>query len=232
MQVLLITGANGGIGTEICKLFKEKKWHVIATDIQSEPKHSFHDQYISSNLCISDNIQEMFNKVNRVDCLVNCATYQCCKPIWEYTEEEWDTTYDCNVKSIFLIVKYGFSIFKKYSTNIINIASIHASMTSKNISSYASSKAAIVGLTRNMAIDLSEYKIRVNSISPGAVNTPLLTSHLNTEQLLHLKNKHLLKRIGTPSQIAETCLFINNNTFINGSNLIIDGGITCQLCSE
>ena len=46
MKVLLITGANGGIGTEICKLFKEKKWHVIATDIQSDPKHSFHDQYI------------------------------------------------------------------------------------------------------------------------------------------------------------------------------------------
>jgi NAD(P)-dependent dehydrogenase (short-subunit alcohol dehydrogenase family) len=236
MQVLLITGANGGIGTEICKLFKQKKWYIIATDIQPKSNHSYHDQYISADLCISKSIQNILSKINDlscpVNCLINCAAYQCCKPIWEYTELEWDNTYNCNVKSIFLIIKYGFSIFKKYNTNIINIASVHASLTSKNIASYASSKAAIVGLTRNMAIDLSKYKIRVNSISPGAVNTSMLTNHLTQESLDYLTNKHLLKTIGTPTQIAETCLFINNNTFINGSNLIIDGGITCQLCSE
>ena len=76
-------------------------------------------------------------------------------------------------------------------TNIINIASIHANITSKNIASYASSKAAVVGLTRNMAIDLAKFEIRVNSISPGAVDTPMLRKHLTYEKLDYLKKQQL-----------------------------------------
>ena len=121
---------------------------------------------------------------------------------------------------------------EEFKTNIINIASIHATNTSENISAYASSKSAIVGLTRNMAIDLAKFGIRVNSISPGAVNTHMLRSHLSKEKLKTLENSHLLKKIGEPIQIAKTCLFINKNKFFNGNNIVIDGGVTCQLSSE
>ena len=232
MNNLLITGANGGIGSVICNLFKKNNWNIIATDIQDKCSHSSFNYYFKADLCKSSDIINLLKNVNKVDCFINCAAYQLCKPIWEYSEKEWDDTYNCNVKSVFLFIKYGIGIFKKFKTNIINIASIHATNTSENISAYASSKSAIVGLTRNMAIDLAKFGIRVNSISPGAVNTHMLRSHLSKEKLKTLENSHLLKKIGEPIQIAKTCLFINKNKFFNGNNIVIDGGVTCQLSSE
>lgn len=232
IKFLLVTGANGGIGIEICKFFKNKNWHIIGIDLHDNTKHKYIDTYFKVNLTNCDDIKSLLNKLERIDCVINCAAYQCCKPICEYTENEWDNTYKCNVKSLFLITKYGLNIFKKFKTNIINIASIHASSTSKNISAYASSKAAIVGLTKNMAIDLAEYGIRVNSISPGSINTNMLKEHLSNERLDYLTNRHLLKTLGEPRQVAETCYFINNNTFFNGNNIILDGGILAQLSSE
>lgn len=232
MKYLLITGANGGIGKEICKLYSKLNWFVIGLDIHNEKQHTHINDYHKVNLFNSIEIKNLINKTNRIDCFIHCAAYQSCKPIWDYTEEDWDNSYNCNVKSVFLFIKYGIDIFKKYKTNIINIASIHASNTSKHISAYASSKSALVGLTRNLAIDLAEFEIRVNSISPGAINTPMLKSHLSKEKLKVLENSHLLKKIGEPIQIAKTCLFITDNDFFNGNNIVIDGGVTCQLSSE
>ena len=232
MKNLLITGANGGIGSEICKLYKKNDWFIIGLDIHDNKKNENIDNYYKVNLFNSEEIKNFIQNIERVDCFIHCAAYQSCKPIWEYTEEEWDNSYKCNVTSVFIFIKYGIEIFKKYKTNIINIASIHASSTSKNISAYASSKSALVGLTRNLAIDLANFGIRVNSISPGAINTPMLKSHLSQEKLKMLENSHLLKKIGDPIQIAKTCLFINENNFFNGNNIIIDGGILCQLSSE
>jgi NAD(P)-dependent dehydrogenase (short-subunit alcohol dehydrogenase family) len=238
---VIVTGANGGIGYKICELFSNNNFNVIATDIHQTFKNPSNIPdgkwvYHSVNLLEESHIKSFMTQIStrrsNVSCFINCAAFQICKPIWEYTENDWDNTYNCNVKSIFLFVKYGIELFKKRKTHIINIASIHSSATSKNISAYASSKAAIVGLTRNMAIDLAQFSIRVNSISPGAINTPMLTEHLSSEQLNFLQDKHLLKKIGTPEQIAQTCLFIHNNTFFNANNITIDGGILAQLASE
>lgn len=236
---IIVTGANGGIGYKICELFSKNNFAIIATDIHDNFKNISNIStvkwtYHKVNLLNKDEIKNFIEdiKERNVKCFINCAAFQICKPIWKYTENNWDNTYNCNVKSIFLFVKYGIEILKKSKTNIINIASIHFSATSKHISAYASSKAAIVGLTKNMAIDLSPFGIRVNSISPGAVNTPMLTEHLSSHQLDFLEQKHLLKNIGTPQQIAQTCLFIHNNTFFNANNIVIDGGILAQLSSE
>jgi NAD(P)-dependent dehydrogenase (short-subunit alcohol dehydrogenase family) len=231
MNYLIITGANGGIGTEICKLYKKNNWFIIGLDIHDK-KNLYIDTYYKINLFNSKEIINFIKNIEKVNCFIHCAAYQSCKPIWKYTEKEWDNSYKCNVKSVFLFIKYGIKIFKKYKTNIINIASIHASNTSENISAYASSKAALVGLTRNLAIDLAKFGIRVNSISPGAINTPMLKNHLSKEKLKILENSHLLKKIGKPIQIAKTCLFIYENDFFNGNNIVIDGGVTCQLVSE
>ena len=232
MNCLIITGANGGIGSAICQLYKKKNWYIIGLDLHANKKNNYIDQYYKVNLFNSEEIKNFMDKVDKVNCFIHCAAYQLCKPIWEYSEQEWDNSYKCNVKSIFLFVKYGIEIFKTSKTNIINIGSIHFASTSKNIAAYASTKSALVGLTRNMAIDLAQFGIRVNSISPGAIDTPMLNQHLTSDQLDILKDNHLLKTIGTPMQIADTCYFINKNTFFNGNNIIIDGGILAQLSSE
>lgn len=232
MKYLIITGANGDIATEICKFFKEKGWYIIGTDIQNESLHCYTNKYIKCDLTNNQEIKGIIENIKNIDCLIHCAAFQCCKPIWEYTIEEWDYTYSCNVKSLFLLVKYGFELLKKYKTNIINISSIHSLQTSKNIAAYASSKAALTGLTKNLAIDLSQFDIRVNSISPGAIDTKMLKSHIDEKQLEFLKEAHLLKKIGTPNNIAQACYFICNNNFMNGGNLIIDGGMNIKLSSE
>jgi len=232
MNCLIITGANGGIGSAICELYKKNNWFIIGLDIHSNKRNDYIDNYYNVNLFNSVEIKNFMDRIDKVNCFIHCAAYQSCKPIWEYTEQEWDNSYKCNVKAVFLFVKYGIEIFKICKTNIINIASIHSSSTSKNIAAYASSKSALTGLTRNMAIDLAQFGIRVNSISPGAIDTPMLKNHLSKDKFEVLKQSHLLKNIGTPMQIADTCYFINNNTFFNGNNIVIDGGILAKLSSE
>jgi len=232
MKYLLITGANGGIGSSICQFFKKKGWFIIGTDLHKGKKNDYIDKYYKVDLINELDIINMMSEISSINCLIHCAAYQCCKPVWEYTIDEWDNTYNCNVRSIFLLIKYGIEILKKSRANIINISSVHSIVTSKYISAYASTKAALVGLTKNLSIDLSVFGIRVNSISPGAINTKMLTEHLSEEQKSFLINKHLLKKIGEPKQISSACWFINNNSFINGSNMVIDGGVSGCLYTE
>ena len=230
-SVLFITGCNGGIGLEICKFFKSYDWTIIGID-KKDMSNDYVDIFYQIDLTDPDQIIRCMSQITRIDCLLHCAAQQYCKPIWEYTLSEWHESYACNVDSVFLMIKYAIDVLKKYQTNIIIISSIHSVVTSKHIAAYASTKSALTGLTKNLAIDLAEFKIRVNSISPGAVNTNMLREHLSPEQLQQLQEKHLLHTIGQPKQIAETCWFLIQNEFMNGANLIIDGGVSSRLYTE
>lgn len=245
-NVVLITGVNGDIGKAIAKQFKDYNWTVVGIDKDKCLNTKHMDTFICKDLtqpnAIKNIIFDIQKTYNKLSCIVNNAALQICKPIWELTEEDWDNTYNCNVKISFLLVKYGLELLKtSHNPNIINIGSVHATNTSNNISAYSSSKCALVGLTRNMAIELSKYNIRVNSISPGAIDTKMLRSGLlrgniqsdKEEILLHnLENKHLLGKIGSPENIADIVYYITNNNFITGSNLIIDGGASIKLSTE
>lgn len=246
-KVVLITGSNGGIGESTCKKFKKEGWTVIGSSYSSKIENNI-DLFIKADLTkesdiikVIDNIKK---KYNRLDCIVNNAAYQICKPIEEMEIDDWNRTYDCNVKSIYLFVKYGLDLLKKTEGNIINVGSVHSIVTSNNISSYASSKSAIVGLTKNLAIELSKHKIRVNCISPGAVDTKMLRDGLKrghvgsgseVELIDNLGKKHLLGRVGKPNEIANLIEFVankNNGEFINGANILIDGGACIKLSTE
>ena len=254
-RIVLITGVNGDIGRAIANQFKSYNWTVIGIDRDNIPDNiTTIDHFICKNLVLKDSVREIIDaikeKYGRLDCIVNNAATQICKPLWELTEEDWDNTYDCNVKTGFLLAKYGLELLKVgKSGNIINIGSVHATSTSNNISAYSSSKAALVGLTRNMAIELAQFGIRVNSISPGAIDTKMLRSglrrgHLTQDDTIDsnqkqdndlvnkLGQKHLLGRVGTPENIADIVYYVVNNDFLTGSNLIIDGGATIRLSTE
>ena len=202
--------------------------------------------FICKNLTEAGAIENVISYIkkiyNRLDCIINNAAIQICKPIWELSEIEWDQTYNCNVKISFLLAKYGLELLKNGdNVNIINIGSVHSVNTSDKISAYASSKAALVGLTKNMAIELSKFGIRVNSISPGAIDTRMLRAGLerghvqgvNSGELVSkLGDKHLLKKIGSPENVANSVYYILNNNFLTGSNLIMDGGASIMLSTE
>lgn len=244
-KVVLVTGANGGIGQAICKHFKQEEWFVIGIDITiSDESSLLMDKYYIVDLTNTFEIQNLMKRIEmengRLDCIVNNAALQICKPIWEMGEYEWDSVMNCNVKAVFLLVKYGLELLKCVKGNIINIGSVHSMASSDKIAAYACSKSAIVGLTRNLAIELGQFGIRVNCVSPGAINTSMLMDGLkrNTdvpfeEVLERFKGKHILGEIGEPEEIASMVYYIcNSSKFMTGSNVFLDGGVLSRLSTE
>jgi NAD(P)-dependent dehydrogenase (short-subunit alcohol dehydrogenase family) len=247
MKLVLISGAMGGIGQSICEYFHQKNFFVVGTgrkNIKSSD-YQFLDDYIKCDLTNPEDIENMMvylnDTYNTIDCIVNNAAYQVCKPIYKYTEDDWDKTYGCNIKSIFLILKHGIKQISESKTSIINIGSVHSVATSANIAGYASTKSALVGLTKNMAIDMAKYGVRVNCVSPGAVNTKMLSDGLKrghvgsgtADSLVKkLGESHLLGRVGEPGEIAKFIYDVHDNEFINGANLLIDGGASIKLSTE
>jgi len=248
MKVVLITGASGGIGLALCEQFKKENWIVVGTSRSTNYDSKLIDCYIPKDLSNENTPKEIMEIINskygRLDCIVNNAACQICKPIWEMDSSEWDLIYNCNVRSIFLFVKYGLELLKKTKGNIINIGSVHSVATSDEIAGYASSKAAIAGLTKNLAIELGQFGIRVNCISPGAVDTQMLRAGLlrghagngDSDTLVNnLGKSHLLGKVGNIDEIAKFVCFVSNDEngkFINGANLLIDGGACIKLSTE
>ena len=244
-KTVLVTGSNGGIGLEICKKFKNEGWFVVGTSYSKSLNSEYIDLYIQSDLTLNNSPKEIIQQINknvgRLDCVINNAALQICKPIWELKSEEWDKTFNCNLKSIFLLVKESFNLLKNNKGNIINIGSVHATNTSDQIAAYACTKAAIVGFTRNLAIELGNHGIRVNCVSPGAVDTKMLRAGLlrghagkgSSDDLVNnLGKSHILGKVGNPEDIATFIYDVSKNKFLTGANLIIDGGATIKLSTE
>lgn len=241
---VIVTGVNGDIGQAIVKEFKKYNWYVIGIDIVENTNTKYIDKFIQCDISNPKNVETLFDnlKIEKLDCIVNNAAVQICKPIWELEVNDWEYTMNCNLRPSFLFAKYGLELLKKSSNpNIINIGSVHSLVTSNNISAYACSKSALVGLTKNMALELSKFNIRVNSISPGAINTKMLRSGLmrghvgsgdESEQLNILSSKHILGNIGTPENVSEFVYYIISNQFITGANYVMDGGASIKLSTE
>ena len=241
---VLITGVNGDIGQAIAKEFKKYNWFVIGIDIVKNTNTTYLDKFIQCDISKPEKVENLINNlhIDKLDCIVNNAAVQICKPLWELDINDWDNTMNCNLRPTFLFAKYGLNLLKKSNNpNIINIGSVHSQVTSTNISAYACSKSAKVGLTKNMALELAQFNIRVNCISPGAINTKMLRSGLmrghvgngcENDQINILSNKHILGNIGTPQNVSEFVYYIISNNFMTGSNYIMDGGASIKLSTE
>lgn len=241
MKTVLITGSNGGIGTELCKKFYNEIWNVVGLDLQNETNHQYCHLYMKCNLENENEIMESVQQLGKLDCLINNAAIQINKHIWEMNCDEWDKTMNINTRSAFLLLKYVIELLKKSQGNIINIGSVHSIASSDKIAAYSCSKHAIVGLTKNMAIELAPFNICANCISPGAIETGMLKKSIlrgysgNDSEEVILKNfadKHLQKKIGQPNELADVVYFIANQKIINGANIIADGGVTIKLSTE
>ncbi len=118
---------------------------------------------------------------------------------------------------------------------IVNVSSVHAIATSPNVGSYAASKGGLLALTRSMAIEFARENIRVNAILPGAVDTPMLSAHLDQARLENLARKTVNGRIGKPMEIAHAIYFLadeEQSSFMTGQSILVDGGATAKLSTE
>ncbi|MDC0906848.1 SDR family oxidoreductase [Gammaproteobacteria bacterium] len=146
-------------------------------------------------------------------------------PITHINADEWDKSFQILLKSVFLGSKYAARIIKKNLSggSIINTASIAGMGGGSGPLAYSAAKAGVINFCKNAAIELGEYKIRVNAISPGTINTPLLATAIEDSKL-----DQPIKDFGMPIDIAYTALFLasDESRFITGINVCVDGGLT------
>lgn len=245
-KVAIITGAAGGMGAEEAKLFAKEGAKVIATDLQVEKLEAVVNEInqnggeaiaIKHNVASADEWKTVIEKAvaqfGKVDILVNNAGIggknQYGTP--ETTElDEWDMVMNINLKSTFLGMKYVLPIMKESGRgSIVNISSVAAMIGIAGPTAYTASKGAVRSMTKNVAASYGKFNIRVNSVHPGVINTPMMQEALADEQVSKQLNSMI--PLGRPSEsieVAQGVLFLASDeaSYITGSELVIDGGTT------
>lgn len=235
---VLITGANGGIGMALCVEFTNEGYFVIATDKVSGKCQCDEFLQLDINSFVgsqkSTEVSSLRNLIpaNGIDCLVNNAATQILGSTEDITLDDWTNTLNTNLLAPFFTAQIFLKSLEKKHGSVINIGSVHARSTKPNFVCYATSKSALVGLTRSMAVDLGP-RIRVNAINPAATATPMLLAGFEgkEKEYAELSKMHPLERIAEPKEIAQAAVFLSSqqSTFITGASLDIDGGISQRL---
>jgi NAD(P)-dependent dehydrogenase (short-subunit alcohol dehydrogenase family) len=249
-KYMLITGAAGGIGRATVILFAGKGWRVIGVDRQpfgdSVPAEG---TFIQADIAEPSQWEAIFEQVksftDTLDALINNAAYQITKPLIETSVAEWDAVMASNLRSVFLSAKLAYPLLQARGGGaIVNVSSVHAIATSKDIAAYAASKGGMLALTRAMAIEFAPDNVRVNAILPGAVDTPMLRAGMNRDhagggtleqRLENLARNTVSGKIGKPEEIAQSIFFLADgelSSFMTGQALVVDGGATARLSTE
>jgi cyclopentanol dehydrogenase len=246
-KVAVVTGAAGGMGAAIARLFAEEGAKVLATDIQFEKMDTWVRAARQSGLeitCIPHDVAsepdwqkvvaKAAEKYGKIDILVNNAGIY--RPM-ETTEstplDRWHQVLEINLTSTFLGARAVLPFLKESGNGaIVNISSI-AGMVGGNGAAYSASKAGVRLLTKDQAIEFAPFNIRVNSIHPGGVLTPMVEVMLPRDPAAvdaMMKGMCPLGRIGMPVEIANGALFLASDeaSYVTGSELVIDGGMTAR----
>jgi len=238
-KIAIITGVLGGIGSELAKKFKEEGYFVYGLDIRSSEIHEanklivFDLNKFSQGGDYYNQWASFFKKeFQNVDVLINNAAVQLLGSIEKIKLEDWEETLRVNLTGPLLLSKLLLDKLELSKGCIINIGSIHHQLTKPNFISYATSKSALIGLTKALAVDL-QGRVRVNAISPAAIETAMLRAGFDNDEnaIDELRKIHPVQRIGYPSDVAKMALFLasDNSGFIHGANLSLDGGISSVL---
>lgn len=242
-KVAIVTGAAKGMGKAEAELFAQEGAKVVLADILEKEVEEVAKQInkkggeaIAFKLDVSKAkdwekvVDEVVKKWGKVDVLVNNAGILSLSGIEDISEDEWDKVMEINAKSDFLGIKYVLPAMKMAKKgSIVNISSIYGLIGSGAAVAYHASKGAVRLLTKTVAAELAKYNIRVNSIHPGVIKTPmteeLLKDSANAKNLL---GTTVLGRPAEAIEVAYGALFLasDESSFITGSELVIDGGYT------
>lgn len=157
----------------------------------------------------------------RIDIIVNDAAMMTFEPVVDLADEDFDKVLNVNLRSVFLFCKYGVPHMPEGSA-VVNVSSVHAHETTRNVVPYATSKGGMEAFTRGFAEELADHKIRINCVAPGAVNTPMLWNNPNVRSGV----EKIQGAVGQPEDIAAAICFLASPEarFITGTTLIVDGG--------
>jgi dihydroanticapsin dehydrogenase len=248
-KVSIITGAGSGIGRVTADLFASEGAKVICADIDPTAgedtaggirgKHGV-GHYVRVDIGNESDAESLSAEVmrlyGRVDILVNNAAIFIFKGL-DASLEDWQRSIGINVIGTALVTKHVVEKMKESGGGtIVNLASISSFVAQPHLLTYSATKAAILQMTRNMAMDLAPHNIRVNSVCPGSILTPAVERYMKTMKMtvdqLNAEEgaKTLLKRVGHPREVATAILFLASDeaSYITGTFLLVDGGYTAM----
>lgn len=236
----IITGALGGIGRALCEEFSLAGYSVIGIDRADGdlPGATLFREDVRDLVATPARRAAFTEKLSAVigdapvAVLVNNAAIQILGPTEDVSLDDWRETLDTNLLAPFVLSQMLLSRLSQARGSVINIASVHANATKPGFICYATSKAALVGLTKSMAVDLGP-KLRVNAILPAAVSTPMLLQGFAGKEVefLELGDAHPLQRIAAPKEVAQAAVFLASDAaaFMTGACLQLDGGVSARL---
>ncbi|MDQ0217282.1 SDR family oxidoreductase [Peribacillus cavernae] len=237
-KTVIVTGAGSGIGKAVALDFGKEGANVLIAELDEKTGSETAEQIhalggrslfvrtdVRSEVEIKHAIDEAVRHFGSLDILINNAGVSKFKPLFDLSVSDFDDILAINLRSVFIASKEAAKVMKPGSA-IVNMSSTRAFMSEGGSEAYAASKGGIISLTHALAASLSESRIRVNSISPGWIETG------DYGELTEGDHKqHWSKRVGKPSDIARACLYLcdEENDFVNGENVTIDGGMTRKM---
>lgn len=240
-KVAIITGGNSGIGKGIAEHFINEGANIAifardqTTLLQTKRELGHQIFSVQGDVTKTDDLKKLYHDVHahfgKIDIVIANSGVAERIHAENVTEEKFDYMVDINYRGTFFTVNYALP-YLKANASIILIASTGASITLKNHSVYTSTKAAVIKLAKCFAFDLADKSIRVNSISPGYIRTPIFDTRLASDpDYLKRREENIpLKRIGLPKDIAHAALFLASDeaSYITGIDLIVDGGYSAS----
>jgi NAD(P)-dependent dehydrogenase (short-subunit alcohol dehydrogenase family) len=250
-RVALVTGGNSGIGEATAvRLASEgapvaivardrARGHELVKQIgDTGGEAAFFEADVTGEQAVKRMVDEVMERFGRIDVLVNNAGIINFGSVLTADVDEWDSLMATNVRSVFLVSRYALPhMIAAGGGSVINLASNLGLVGTRGAAAYATSKGAIVQLTRAMALDHVDDKIRVNCVCPGTIDTPLVQRQRvgRTEEQLRqsderLKQRHPIGRMGTPEEVANVIAFLASDeaSFVTGSCYSVDGGYIAQ----
>lgn len=249
-KVAIVTGASKGIGRATARLLAEEGADVAVTDVAEEEGHDLVERIkesggsarfwsldVSSENEVENTFQEIAEDLGGIDILVNNAGISGTdKPTHELTEDEWDQVMAVNEKGVFFCTKHAIPFMQEAGQgSIINLSSIYGIISAPDIPPYHASKGAVRLMTKTDALTYAEDNIRVNSVHPGFIWTPLVEEYLEEkgdveEGRKQLDELHPIGHVGEPEDVAQGILYLasDESKFVTGTELVIDGGYTAR----
>lgn len=242
-KVAFVSGGGSGIGRAVAEAYAREGAKVVVSDINVEHGEetvkiikerggeAFFVKGDSSSAADNKHMVEVtVSKYGRLDVACNNAGMGGpAKPTGEYDPEAWDKVIGLNLNGVFYACRYQLEQMEKNGGgSIVNIASIHGQVAAPLSPAYTASKHAVVGLTKNIAVEYAQKNIRCNAVGPGYIETALLKDNLNKEMMQAVAAKSAMNRLGTAEEVAELVVFLNSDksSFTTGSYIIADGGYT------
>lgn len=238
----VVTGAAGGIGRAIVDVFVAAGYRVIATDRLPAPPGMHCEHYlqldVEQTVVASEQADAAFARISSLlgteglRALINNAAVQILGGVETLDRAAWQTTLNVNLLAPFFWTQALLTQLEMAGGSVVNMSSIHAKLTKKDFVAYATSKAALSGMTRAMAVDIGS-RVRVNAIEPAAIETDMLRAGFLAEpdRYQRLQAVHPAGRIGTPAEVAKLALSLVQGDlgFLHGACVSLDGGIGAVL---